>query len=87
MTTSADEPDEHPPALVTTKLYVPAVRPETVVIVPVPFVIIAPGLRINVHVPVAGNPLSSTLPVETVQVRLVIVPIAGTEGNAFTVKV
>ena len=65
----------------------PATRPVTVVLVPVPLVVMAPGLRINVHVPVEGNPLSSTLPVGTAQVRLVIVPIAGAEGNAFTVKV
>jgi hypothetical protein len=87
ITTSADEVDEHPSALVTTKLYVPAVRPETVVTVPVPFVVTAPGLRINVHVPDEGNPLSTTLPVETTQVRLVIFPIAGADGNAFTVRV
>lgn len=87
ITTSADEVDEHPSALVTTKLYVPAVTPDTVVLVPVPFVITAPGLRINVHEPVEGNPLSTTLPVGTVQVRLVTVPIAGAEGNAFTVSI
>jgi hypothetical protein len=87
ITTSADNADVHPSALVTVKLYVPATRPETVVLVPVPFVIIPPGLRINVHVPVEGNPLSTTLPVATVQVRLVIVPTTGAVGKAFTVKV
>jgi hypothetical protein len=87
ITTSADDADVHPSALVTIKLYVPATRPETVVLVPVPVVIIAPGFRINVHVPVGGNPLSTTLPVATVHVRLVIVPIAGAVGTAFTVKV
>jgi hypothetical protein len=87
ITTSADDADVHPSALVTVKLYVPATRPETVVLVPVPFVIIAPGLRINVHVPVGGNPLSTTLPVATVHVRLVIVPTTGAVGKAFTVKV
>jgi hypothetical protein len=87
ITASADEVDEQPSALVTRNLYVPAVRPETVVFAPVPFVVIAPGLRINVHVPAEGNPLRTTLPVETAQVRFVIVPIAGADGNAFTVKV
>jgi hypothetical protein len=87
MTTSADDPDVHPSELVMVKLYVPATRPETVVLVPVPFDIIAPGLRINVHVPAGGNPLSTTLPVPTVHVKLVIVPTTGAVGKAFTVKV
>ena len=87
ITASADDTDIHPPAVVTVKLYVPATRPETVVLVPVPFVIIEPGLRINVHVPDEGNPLSTTLPVGRVQVRLVIVPMTGAVGMAFTVKV
>lgn len=55
--------------------------------VPVPLVIMSPGLRINVHVPAEGNPLSTTLPVGTAQVRLVIVPIAGGVGMEFTVRV
>lgn len=84
--TSADDADVHTSALVTVKLYVPATRPVTVVLVPVPFVIIVPGLRINVQVPIAGNPLRITLPVAAVHVRLVIVPTTGAEGNAFTVK-
>ena len=87
ITASADDTDVHPWALVTIKLYVPTTRPETVVLVPVPFVIIAPGLRINVHVPIGGNSLSTTLPVGSVQVALVIVPIAGGVGMAFTIKV
>ena len=56
-------------------------------LVPVPLVVMAPGLRINVHVPVGGNPLSTTLPVATVHVRLVIVPTAGAAGMASTVRV
>ena len=54
-----------------------------VVLVPVPD--IAPGLM--VQVPVAGNPLKTTLPVDTLQVNWVIVPIAGAVGTAFTVSV
>jgi hypothetical protein len=46
----------------------------------------SPGLRINVHVPVVGNPLSTTLPVATVHVRLVIVPTSGAADMASTVK-
>ena len=56
-------------------------------LVPEPFVIIEPGLRINVQVPVDGNPLRTTLPVDEVQVKLVIVPTIGVDGIAFTVKV
>lgn len=44
--------------------------------VPVP--VIAPGLM--VHVPVAGSPLSRTLPVSTVQLGWVMLPIAGAAG-------
>jgi hypothetical protein len=42
----------------------------------------APGLRVNVHVPVDGNPLRLTLPVPNEQVGGVIVPITGAEGIA-----
>jgi hypothetical protein len=51
-------------------------------VVPVPVVVTAPGLRVNVHVPVAGKPLRSTLPVDTVQVGWVIVPTTGAVGVA-----
>lgn len=54
---------------------------------PVPFVAVPPGVRVNVQVPVEGNPFSTTLPVSVVQVRLVIAPITGGEGLAFTVNV
>jgi hypothetical protein len=59
ITTSADGFDIHPTAAVTLKLYVPGIRFGIVVLVPVP--VIAPGLI--VQVPVAGRPLSTTLPV------------------------
>lgn len=36
-------------------------------LVPLPVVIVPPGVLINVHVPVAGNPLNTTLPVDTAQ--------------------
>jgi hypothetical protein len=57
------------------------------VLVPDPLVIIAPGFRVRLHVPEEGNPLSAILPVPSVQVRLVTVPIIGTSGMAFTVNV
>lgn len=42
--------------------------PVMFVVDPLPVVITAPGFRVNVQVPVAGNPLSGTLPVPNVQV-------------------
>ena len=48
------------------------------VLVPVPETF--PGFI--VHVPVAGNPLNTTLPVETKQVGCVIVPTVGAVGVA-----
>jgi hypothetical protein len=54
----------------------------TVVLVPVPDVVTAPGVRVNVHVPVPGKPLSATLPVTTVQAGCVMVPATGAVGVA-----
>jgi hypothetical protein len=48
---------------------------------------IAPGLRVKLHVPGEGNPLRTTLPVPTEHVRLVIVPIIGAGGRASTINV
>lgn len=58
----------HPNALVTVKVYVPSVRFDTVVLVPVPVVVIPPGERVSVQVPINGNPDKTTLPVGTEQV-------------------
>jgi hypothetical protein len=49
---------------------VPAARPDIVVLVPVPAVVTAPGVRINIQVPLDGKPLSTKLPVDIVQVVL-----------------
>jgi hypothetical protein len=87
ITTLADGTEVHPAALVTVKEYVSAGRPETDVLVPVPFVITASGLRVNVHVPVEGNPFSITLPVATVHVGWMNVPAVGAAGMALTVKI
>jgi hypothetical protein len=77
--TSADGFDIHPAAEVTLKLYVPGIRFEMVALVPVP--VIAPGLI--VHVPVAGRPLSTTLPVVAAhEAGWVIVPTSGAVGAA-----
>ena len=51
-------------------------------LIPVPVVKIPPGLRINVHIPLDGNPLKNTFPVNTVHVGWVIVPTIGTDGVA-----
>ena len=39
-----------------------------VVLVPVPVVVVPPGVRVNVHVPEEGKPLKTTLPVRIVHV-------------------
>ena len=51
-----------------------------VVVVPVPVEVTAPGVLVSVHIPVAGNPFNTTLPVATAHVGCVIVPIAGVVG-------
>ena len=68
ITTSEEAGDVHPAELVTVKLKVPFSSPETVVLVPVPVVFAPPGYRVNVHVPVPGNPFNTTDPVDTVHV-------------------
>jgi hypothetical protein len=60
---------------------VPAGKPKTVVLVPVPVVVTLPGVRVNVHVPVEGKPLRMTLPVGAVQVGCVIAPTEGAVGT------
>jgi len=59
---------------------VPAERFVIVVLVPVPVVVMPPGVRVKVQVPVAGRPLNTTLPVDTVQVGWVSVPATGAAG-------
>jgi hypothetical protein len=75
--TSSEEFEVHPETLVTVKLYVPGVKPVTVLLVPVP--VIAPGLIVQVP---EGKPLKSTLPVATVQVGCITVPTTGADGVA-----
>lgn len=75
ITTLAEAGEVHPEALVTVKLWVPAVRPEIAVLVPEPEIL--PGLIIQLPV---GNPFSTTLPVETVHVGWVMVPTPGAVG-------
>jgi len=58
----------------------PAGNPVIVVVVPEPEVVTAPGDIVMVQVPDEGSPLRGTLPVGTLQVGWVIVPITGVEG-------
>ena len=46
---------------------------------PVP-VVVPPGVLVRVHVPVAGSPLSTTLPVATLHVGWVIATTVGAAG-------
>ena len=78
--TSSDAGEVHPAALDTLYIYVPEISPDIVVVVPDPVVVIPPGFLVKVHVPEAGNPLKATLPVPTVQVGWVIVPMTGAAG-------
>ena len=75
--------DVQPSAFVTVKVYVPAVKPDTVVVglLPVLVVIVPPRLRDNVQLP-DGKPLNTTLPVAKVQVGWVMVPTVGAAGVA-----
>jgi hypothetical protein len=68
ITTFADAEEIHPDTLVTVKVYVPAVSPEIVMVVPDPDVVVPPGVLVNVHAPVAGKPFITTLPEGTVHV-------------------
>ena len=49
-------------------------------LVPEPVVVVPPGVLVRVQFPVAGNPDKTTLPVATLQVGWVIVPIVGADG-------
>ena len=77
ITTSADAFDIHPAGVVTLKLYVPGIRFEMFVLAPVP--VIDPGLI--VHVPDAGRPFNTTLPVVAEHEEgCVMVPTTGAVG-------
>jgi len=80
ITTLAEGADMQPEALVTAKLYIPVARSEIVVLVPVPEDCIVPGYRVIIHIPVAGRPVNSTVPVDNVHVGGVIVPTNGAVG-------
>jgi len=75
--TLAEASDVYPDALVTVKVYVPGISPVMVVLVPVPVIVIPPGILVNVQVPVAGKLFKTTFPVATVDVGCIIVPTMG----------
>ena len=78
----ADAGEIHPDAsLVTVKVYDPAESPEMVVLVPLPGVVVPPGVLVNVQVPVAGKPFNITLPVDNAHVGWVMVPTIGADGT------
>ncbi len=51
-----------------------------VVLVPVPVVVVPPGVLVRVQVPDAGSPLRGTLPVVSPQAGWVMVPTVGAVG-------
>ena len=59
----------------------PWARPLIAAEVPVPVEVTLPGLRVSVHVPGDGNPLSVNDPVAKEQVGCVIVPTVGASGT------
>jgi hypothetical protein len=86
MVTLADDTDVQPIEFVTVNVYVPEEMTETIVVLPVPVVVIPPGVRVNVQVPVAGKPFKITLPIAREHVGWVTVPMdgaAGVSGGAF----
>ena len=64
------------------KVYVPASSSDIVVLVPVPVVVVPPGVLANIQVPVAGRSLRTALPVITAHVGCIIVPVVGAVGVA-----
>jgi hypothetical protein len=78
----ADGAEVQPVELVTVKEYIPETRFETVVVIPLPVTVTLPGVRVNVHAPLVGNPLRTTLPVGTSALGCVIVLIMGGLGVA-----
>lgn len=72
----------HPEAFVTVYVKVPAGTLGTVVVPPVPVLLTPLGFLVSVHVPVSGNPLRATVPVEVKHVGCVIIPITGAVGVA-----
>jgi len=58
-----------------------------IVLDPDPVVVMIPGKRVRVQFPGDGKPLSTTLPVATVQVGAVMVPTSGASGLVGCVRI
>ena len=81
--TLAEATDVQPAALVTMKVYVVlADKPVIVLLVPVPVVLLPPGILVKVQVPELGKPVNTTEPVGVEQSGWVIVPTVGAAGKA-----
>lgn len=80
MTISPVNGEVHPAELVTVNVYVPGSSPDTVRVVPVPWLVKPSGFRVRVQVPLDGRPDNTTLPVATAKVGCVTVPITGAVG-------
>lgn len=86
ITTVAGTREEQPEDLATLNVYVPGNNPDIVVLLPLPVVSMAPGLRVIVQDPEGKLP-STTLPVLTVQVGWMMFSTDGVGGWEFTVSV
>ena len=80
ITTWPETGETQPSLLLTVKVWVPVASPVIVVLYRT-LVLVAPlGMAVRVQVPVAGSPLSTTLPVATLQVGWVMAPTMGAAG-------
>jgi hypothetical protein len=86
ITTLGEASELQPAEFTTVKVYVPVESPDIVVLFPVPVKVFPPGDCTMLHVPPAGNPLKSTLPVEVMQFGCVTWPITGFAGLGSTVS-
>jgi hypothetical protein len=80
MTRAVDAGDIQPSILVTVNVCVPTGIPVNIILGPDPAVVILPGFRVRIQLPVAGKPFIVTLPVATEHVVCVTVPIIGADG-------
>jgi hypothetical protein len=80
ITASADAVDMQPAELATVNLKVPEGRAETIVLIPLPVVVMLPGVLVNVQVPVEGSPLNWTLPLAAEHDVGVTDPTIGADG-------
>jgi hypothetical protein len=80
MTRGAEASDMQPSIFVTVKVCEPTGIAVIEILVPEPAVVIAPGLRVSIQLPAAGNPFIVALPVTTEHVVCITEPITGAAG-------